>query len=171
MTLEPGQTGSYVFTLDVLSGTDVTTLLDYPTVITTSIPGDMIENNTSTDTVTLLGHVPYCGDGEVNGYYSLPIVEACDDGNTIDNDGCSSTCQLETCGDGIVQTAEACEIVDGETIRNTALEIPVGAYCTPICSLAQRPTGVSSTPKTYCGDGIVQSPNDSGVLEQCDGAQ
>ncbi len=31
----------------------------------------------------------YCGDGDVD------FFEACDDGNTSDNDGCSATCQLE----------------------------------------------------------------------------
>lgn len=31
----------------------------------------------------------YCGDGTVD------AIEECDDGNTLDGDGCSSTCQLE----------------------------------------------------------------------------
>ena len=35
--------------------------------------------------------VPRCGDGRVDGLYG----EACDDGNTESDDGCSSTCQLE----------------------------------------------------------------------------
>ncbi len=33
--------------------------------------------------------ITICGDGMVEG------VEACDDGNTVDGDGCSSTCELE----------------------------------------------------------------------------
>ncbi|RME31889.1 DUF4215 domain-containing protein [Candidatus Woesearchaeota archaeon] len=42
----------------------------------------------------------YCGDGIVNG------DEECDDGNTIDGDGCSSTCKQETC------TLRICKRVD-----------------------------------------------------------
>lgn len=40
-----------------------------------------------------------CGDG-----ISDPLAgEQCDDGNTIDGDGCSSSCLIEPmCGDGIV---------------------------------------------------------------------
>lgn len=33
--------------------------------------------------------VPKCGDGTVN-------ISQCDDGNTLDGDGCSSTCTIET---------------------------------------------------------------------------
>ncbi|CAD8153931.1 unnamed protein product [Paramecium octaurelia] len=33
--------------------------------------------------------IPICGDGEVNGY------EQCDDGNTIQNDGCSISCEYQ----------------------------------------------------------------------------
>jgi fibro-slime domain-containing protein len=35
--------------------------------------------------------VPRCGDGRVDGLFG----ETCDDGNTVSNDGCSDTCQLE----------------------------------------------------------------------------
>src|SRR6185503_19496901 len=44
-----------------------------------------------------------CGDGAVN-----QAGEQCDDSNTNDGDGCSSTCQEELCGDGSVNNA--CEI-------------------------------------------------------------
>lgn len=37
------------------------------------------------------------------------VCEECDDGNNIDGDGCSSTCQAEFCGDGIVQGDEECD--------------------------------------------------------------
>ncbi len=36
-----------------------------------------------------------CGNGETE------AGEACDDGNRIDHDNCTNTCQLATCGDGI----------------------------------------------------------------------
>ena len=38
-----------------------------------------------------------CGDSVVEG------IEVCDDGNLINDDGCSDTCTLEaSCGDGIL---------------------------------------------------------------------
>lgn len=54
-----------------------------------------------------------CGDGVVGG------SEQCDDGDTVDGDGCDATCQLEVCGDGIINNAgnEACDdgnLVDGD---------------------------------------------------------
>lgn len=41
------------------------------------------------------GYVPSCGDG---GLQSL--IEACDDGNTVDGDGCSAMCTVEAGGGG-----------------------------------------------------------------------
>jgi len=54
-----------------------------------------------------------CGNSFVEG------AEECDDGNTTNGDGCSSTCQTETtpgpavCGNGTVETGEDCD--DGNT--------------------------------------------------------
>ena len=50
-----------------------------------------------------------CGDNVVN------FSEACDDGNTVDGDGCSSTCMLQAfCGDGNLDTGEECD--DGNNV-------------------------------------------------------
>ena len=62
-----------------------------------------------------------CGDGVVQG------SEQCDDGNAMDNDGCSATCLTETkggglidvvdlpvCGDSLVQGTEQCD--DGNQV-------------------------------------------------------
>jgi cysteine-rich repeat protein len=57
-----------------------------------------------------------CGDGD------LDPGEKCDDGNLVDHDGCSSTCQRE-CGDGIVERTEGCD--DGNTLP--------GDGCSPDC--------------------------------------
>lgn len=76
----------------------------------------------------------FCGDGAVNG------GEECDDGNAVDNDGCTNACTNPRCGDGIVQAPEECD--DGNLVNNDA--------CTNACT----------TPR--CGDGIVQAG------EQCD---
>ena len=51
----------------------------------------------------------YCGDGERESY------EGCDDGNVIDGDGCSSTCQVEqnwVCTGGSPTTADTCSCAD-----------------------------------------------------------
>lgn len=52
---------------------------------------------------------PACGDGVVEG------LELCDDGNTTNGDGCSSTCTIElpVCGNGVIDAGETCD--DGNT--------------------------------------------------------
>ena len=68
-----------------------------------------------------------CGDGY------LASIEGCDDGNTIDGDGCSAMCVGEGCGDGKVDPAtEECD--DKNKIDDDA--------CTNKCKLP------------VCGDGI-----------------
>ncbi len=66
--------------------------------------------------------------------------EQCDDGNDIDDDGCTNACSLPKCGDTIVQSGEQCD--DGNTINTDA--------CTNTCNAAA------------CGDTFVQPD------EQCD---
>lgn len=48
-----------------------------------------------------------CGDNIVD------IGEQCDDGNVLNDDGCSSVCKKEICGDGIKQTNEQCDVGSG----------------------------------------------------------
>lgn len=94
-----------------------------------------------------------CGDGSVNQSF-----EQCDDGNVIDYDGCSSTCQTETrtgpdprrndppvCGDGTLQRGEQCDD------RNTVS----GDGCSAECRLES-----GTTPQ--CGDAILT------IGETCD---
>lgn len=76
-----------------------------------------------------------CGDGVV-----YTGVEACDDGNAIDDDGCSNSCQRTACGDGVVQPSEECD--DGNTVS--------GDGCDANCFIEQ------------CGNGRVEAN------EQCD---
>lgn len=89
-----------------------------------------------------------CGDGYVTGR------EACDDGNTIDHDGCSSDCSSsELCGNGIVDVdlgencdCGAAELAEGCVALNS--DTP-GATCKSNCIL-------------QCGDGEVNA------VEDCD---
>src|SRR3990172_3476235 len=85
-----------------------------------------------------------CGDGFVN-----QPSEECDDGNLLNNDGCSEFCLDEVCGDGIVQPPEECD--DGNLLNNDG--------CNAQCF------------DEFCGDGTVQPPEecDDGNLVNDDG--
>jgi fibro-slime domain-containing protein len=102
-----------------------------------------------------------CGDS------ALAASEFCDDGNTADNDGCSSTCTIEpgydcpngpgnlcvqvgSCGDGLVNVfGEQCD-----DDNNTS-----GDGCTATCkveALFDCPAqGGACSSTVHCGDGIV----------------
>jgi cysteine-rich repeat protein len=82
---------------------------------------------------------PRCGDGLKDS------AEQCDDGNTANNDACSQTCSIETlqdkdglnsCGDGLVQTAR------GEQFDNGTANGNAPSACRFSCLLPS------------CGDGI-----------------
>lgn len=91
--------------------------------------------------------LPRCGDGTVNG-----SLEQCDDGNTSNNDGCSSTCQMEgaaRCGDGTVAAPEQCD--DGNTTD--------GDGCSAACNMEQTAGGTCAAP-------YVLAPMDNGMGQQ-----
>jgi cysteine-rich repeat protein len=76
-----------------------------------------------------------CGDGIAqNG-------ETCDDGNTDDDDACTSACEAPRCGDAIVSAAEECDDANDSDTDG----------CTTECTLA------------VCGDGFVEDGE-----EECD---
>ncbi|WP_163867536.1 DUF4215 domain-containing protein [Myxococcus eversor] len=107
---------------------------------------------------------PGCGDG------TREPPEACDDGNTTNNDGCASSCALEPgwvcpvdgraclaagCGDNILAGDEECE--DGNIVR--------GDGCDNACRLEQGykcPVIGQPCSPTTCGDQVVEG------TEQCD---
>ena len=113
-----------------------------------------------------------CGDGVLAG------EEECDDENTADVDGCSSTCTKEIgwdctdttcrqtsctaiCGDGLKVGIEACD--DG---NNTYSGDGCSAVCTVdcgyTCSTNDGVDGASTCVATSCGDGVVVGS------EECD---
>jgi cysteine-rich repeat protein len=47
----------------------------------------------------------FCGNGQVDSAFN----EVCDDGNNVDGDGCSATCQIEVCGNGELNVGEQCD--------------------------------------------------------------
>jgi cysteine-rich repeat protein len=80
-----------------------------------------------------------CGNGK------LTPNEVCDDGNTINGDGCAADCQSnETCGNSVIDPAKAEQCDDGNNID--------GDGCQQDCRLPR------------CGDGI----KDDTLSEQCD---
>ena len=74
-------------------------------------------------------------------------VEGCDDGNTTGDDGCSTDCQLESCGNGTVDSGETCD--DGNQSNDD--DCPDDNTAGGTCQAAQ------------CGDGFVWSGT-----EECD---
>ncbi len=50
-----------------------------------------------------------CEEGEHGSECAPRHFEECDDGNTEDGDGCSSTCVHEECGDGDIDLGETCD--------------------------------------------------------------
>jgi len=74
---------------------------------------------------------PVCGNNFVEEF------EECDDGNTLDGDGCSTTCITEFCGDGTCNDGENC------------------GTCSTDCGVCPGGGGPGGLP--VCGDGICAS--------------
>lgn len=104
----------------------------------------------------------FCGDG------MLDTNEECDDGNTVNGDGCSSTCKKEAsstppvstpvCGNRIVETGEGCD--DGNTLNgdgcssNCQVETSQPVHTTPVCGNGKVETGEDCDDgNTVSGDG------------------
>jgi len=70
---------------------------------------------------------PARGDGKINQAFK-PLGathgEQCDDHNVLNNDGCSSTCQFEFCGDGIKNNGEACDDGGNSPLCNADCTLP-----------------------------------------------
>jgi sulfatase modifying factor 1 len=86
---------------------------------------------------SVAGATSFCGDGT----FDAAAGEACDDGNDLNTDGCTPTCEDTRCGDGVVQGFESCD--DGNDLNTDG--------CTFTCANAR------------CGDGFVRSG-----VEVCD---
>lgn len=121
--------------------------------------------------IALTATAPGCGNGMAD-----PAFEFCDDGNTANNDGCNSNCEVETgytctasatapsvcqmlgCGDGIVQTAmnETCDD------DNTA----TGDGCDATCHVETGWNCDGASPTVCvliaCGNGLIEG------TEECD---
>jgi len=111
-----------------------------------------------------------CGDG------ALLTDETCDDGNTADADGCSSSCQTEPgwtcatlgspctvtlCGDGVAAGGESCDDGNGKS----------GDGCASTCQVENDGWSCTTPGQacawTKCGDGTIQAAAQGGP-EQCE---
>lgn len=130
----------------------------------------------------------HCGDDKKDAGY-----ETCDDGNTTSEDGCSSTCQIETgwdctkidgqhstcnvvCGNAIITPPEICDQGYGNVANgdgcNSSCQKEHGWYCQPrtyppYCALTDTlclDNMGHSVCNTVCGDGLKAN------TEACDDA-
>lgn len=103
--------------------------------------------------------ISICGNG------ILEVYELCDDGNTLDNDGCTNQCKIASCGDGITREDisegeigyEACD--NGEENNNDTADA-----CRSDCSLPRCGDQVIDEGET-CDDGNII--DDDGCLTSC----
>jgi cysteine-rich repeat protein len=88
-------------------------------------------------------HAGTCGDNAIQ----ADLGETCDDGNLVDGDGCSSSCLVEECGNGVIDSGEECD--DGAQNDNES-------DCTRSCK------------KAVCGDGYTKTRGKITPYEVCD---
>jgi hypothetical protein len=141
----------------------------------------------------------YCGDGDTDAQQ-----ETCDDGPpaqgcslnaqgvpqgdcTADNaDACLVTCDLNVCGDGIVNPlAEACDDGVNDSVYGEVGGCAAGCIAAPYCgdtaingteqcddgNVNDSDACLSTCQSNACGDGFVRYPNGSGVGTNCDEGQ
>ncbi|MBI4135324.1 DUF4215 domain-containing protein [Candidatus Uhrbacteria bacterium] len=127
-----------------------------------------------------------CGNGTKEG------SEQCDDGNQVNEDGCTNECRLAVCNDGIDQglvcTAGA-QALDSQGARRACVsnnDCGAGGVCSDLeecdlgaqngavcvapyngtCSYCDRQCNVTNLSGGFCGDTLLQAPP-----EQCEGNQ
>ena len=93
-----------------------------------------------------------CGDGIVQS----GVGEECDDGNDVEDDGCTNDCKLPVCGDGIVQPGAGEECDDGNDDNDDE--------CTNACTLPACGNGTLD-PGEECDDG--NTVDDDGCTNAC----
>ncbi len=123
--------------------------------------------------------MPVCGNGR------LEAGEQCDDGNTMDGDGCAADCSREAyCGDGNTDDGEVCDdgnnasgdgcrsdCASDETCGNGALDVAAGEVCDDGNTMDGDGCAADCRSVPSCGDGAMGSGEacDDGNTERWDG--
>jgi uncharacterized repeat protein (TIGR01451 family)/MYXO-CTERM domain-containing protein len=94
-----------------------------------------------------------CGDG------LLASNETCDDGNTLDGDGCDSNCTPTSCGNGIQTAGEGCD--DGNLLDDDGCS----ASCETEMTSGTGGTGNGTTNQPPgCACSVPANPSSTGLL-------
>jgi cysteine-rich repeat protein len=86
-----------------------------------------------------------CGNGILDNDPSTGVHEECDDGGTLNGDGCSHDCHVERCGNGILDPEEQCDGLLGD-----------------------QPCNALTCLHEVCGNGIRDDDAVTGYHEECD---
>jgi len=119
---------------------------------TNAVAGETCDDgvsNSASGACDLSCHKTYCGDNILETPNGDGQTEQCDPGNSGPTMSCNSDCTLSSCGDVKVNPAA------GETCDNGVGNSTTGT-CDPSCK------------KTFCGDGIIETPNGNSQNEQCE---
>jgi cysteine-rich repeat protein len=127
------------FTCEVASST--------PHVLTVTVDSPDCSDARTVEVICTLG--AGCTNGQMD------PGEECDDGNTVNDDGCTNSCQLPECGDGILQMGEECD--DGNTMN--------GDMCSTVCDIIECGDG-EVDPGESCDDG--NTVNDDACPNSCE---
>ena len=125
-----------------------------------------------------------CGNGALDSHGLY--VEVCDDSNTVNGDGCSSLCTIESgyscnridnseanpdvctpnCGNSVFDTAEQCD--DGNVLSGDGCSATCLVEANWGCSLPVLGTPSVCLPDLICGNSYLQSPeacDDGGTVD------
>ncbi|MFC1655749.1 DUF4215 domain-containing protein [Patescibacteria group bacterium] len=96
--------------------------------------------------------------------------EECDDGNTINGDGCSAACEeeLPECGDGILDAGEACDdgnLIDGDGCSSLCEEELLVEVIFDIKGKPEYRTIIDSTPNLGLNSQLTFFKHGAGTLE------
>jgi|GEM_PF-5405798 len=149
-----------ILTFSLIKDEGLTTQVNIDAATTFGAP-NVYDGTGQNLTMTINLDTSYCGDGRVQTPNDDGVNEVCDDGNNSNNDQCSSDC-LNACSSPSVWDGSQCSCPE-PSCKTCPDNSQVCKDSSNNCSYPVCPE-----PPTYCGDGIVQTPNSEGVNEVCD---